>query len=142
MIVVGLKKKCIILTYAVLPFFISSVVEDLENPSVIKQLEIEGVRVDPELSSDLLKSEKQDDRWLVMKELEVEKLAGKKEMPSKNGEDNTSHEERDTIHKSGNSDDLQDIKYEPLSKKVPEVSLSYSRYQKCLNFESFRFIFP
>ena len=120
LIVVNLKKKCIILTYAVLPFFVSSVVEDLENPSVIKQLEIEGVSV--ELSSDLVKSEKQDDKWLIMKELEVEELGGKKEMPSKNGED-TSEDERDTIHSSGNSVDLQDIKYEPLSKKVPEVSL-------------------
>ena len=140
LIVVSLKKKCIVLTYAVLPFIISSVVQDLENPSIIKQLEIEGVSV--ELSSDLLKSEKRDDKWLVMKELEVEELGGKKETPSTSGEDNTSEDERDTIHNSGNSVDLHDIKYEPLTKKVPEVSLSYSSYQKCLNLKSFRFIFP
>ena len=130
LIVVSLKKKCIVLTYAVLPFFISSVVQDLENPSVIKQLELEGVSV--ELSSDLLKSEKRDDKWLVMKELEVQ-LGGKKETPSKRGEDNTSEEEQDTNHNSGNSVDLQDMKYEPLSKSVPEVSLSYNSYQKCHN---------
>ena len=130
LIVVSLKKKCIVLTYAVLPFIISSIVQDLENPSIIKQLEIEGVSVEP--SSDLLKSEKRDDKWLVMKDLEVEELGGKKETPSKSGEDNTSEEEQDTIHNSGNSVDLQGIKYEPLSKKVPEVSLSYSSYQKCL----------
>ena len=129
LIVVSLKKKCIVLTYAVLPFFISSVVQDLENPSVVKQLEIEGVGV--ELSSDLLKSERQDDKWYVMKELEVEELGGKKETPSKNGEDIT-EDKRDTLH---NSDNSEGIKYEPLSKKVPEVSL------KCLNLKSFRFIF-
>ena len=139
LIVVSLKKKCIVFTYAVLPFIISSIVQDLENPCIIKQLEIEGVSV--ELSSDLLKSEKRDDKWLIMKELEVQ-LGGKKETPSKSGEDNTSEDERDTNHNSGNSVDLQDIKYEPLSKKVPEVSLSYSSYQKCLNLKSFRFIFP
>ena len=139
LIVVSLEKKCIVLTYAVLPFFISSVVQDLENPSIMKQLEIEGVSV--ELSSDLLKSEKWDDKWHVMKELEVEELGGKKETPSKSGEDNTSEEEQDTIHNSGNSVDLQGIKYEPLSKKVPEVSLSYNSYQNCLNLKSVRFIF-
>ena len=124
LIVVSLNKKCIVLIYAVLPFIISSVVQDLESPSIIKQLEIEGVSV--ELSSDLFKSEKQDDKWHVMKELEVEELGGKKETPSKRGEDNTSEDEQDTNHSSGNSADLQGIKYEPLSKKVPEVSLSYN----------------
>ena len=130
LIVVSLEKKCIVLSYAVLPFFISSVVEDLENPSIIKQLEIEGVSV--KLSSDLLKSEKWDHKWHAMKELEVDELGGKKEIPSKRGESNTSHEEQDIIHNSGNSVDL------PLSIKV---SLSYSSYQKCLNLKSVRFIF-
>ena len=130
LIVVSLEKKCIVLSYAVLPFFISSVVEDLENPSIIKQLEIEGVSV--KLSSDLLKSEKWDHKWHAMKELEVEELGGKKEIPSTRGESNTSHEEQDIIHNSGNSVDL------PLSIKV---SLSYSSYQKCLNLKSVRFIF-
>ena len=139
LIVVSLERKCIVLTYAVLPFFISSVVQDLETPSIIKQLELEGVIV--KLSSDILKSEKWDDKWHVMKELEVEELSGKKETPSKSGEDNTSEDEQDTIHNSGNSVDLQGIKYEPLSKKVPEVSLSYNSYQNCLNLKSVRFIF-
>ena len=138
LIVVSLERK-FVLTYAVLPFFISSVVQDLETPSIIKQLELEGVSV--KLSSDILKSEKWDDKWHVMKELEVEELSGKKETPSKSGEDNTSEDEQDTIHNSGNSVDLQGIKYEPLSKKVPEVSLSYSSYQNCLNLKSVRFIF-
>ena len=40
-----ISKNCIILTYAVLPFFISSVVRDLSDPHVLTELESEGVRV-------------------------------------------------------------------------------------------------
>ena len=40
-----ISKNCIILTYAVLPFFVPSVVRDLSDPHVLSELESEGVRV-------------------------------------------------------------------------------------------------
>ena len=40
-----ISKNCIILTYAVLPFFVPSVVRDLSDPHVLTELESEGVSV-------------------------------------------------------------------------------------------------
>ena len=52
LIIERIERNCIVLTYAVLPLFISSVFRDLEDPLVKKQLENKGVSI--ELSSDLL----------------------------------------------------------------------------------------
>ena len=51
-IIVKIERNCIVLTYAILPFFTSSIVKDLEDSFLLKQLEVEGVSV--RLSSDLL----------------------------------------------------------------------------------------
>ena len=56
--IVRITRNCIVLTYAVLPLFISSVVKDLEDHPLLKHLEIEDVTIEP--SSDLLKLGKQD----------------------------------------------------------------------------------
>ena len=50
--VTGVSRMCIVLTYAVLPIFVSSVVRDLTNPKVLKELEENGVKV--QLSEELL----------------------------------------------------------------------------------------
>ena len=81
LIIDSIKSGCIVLTYAVLPFFTSSVVKDLEDPLLLEQLEIKGVSV--ELSSDLLKLEKQDYECINSKELKEEEVAEKKESPFK-----------------------------------------------------------
>ena len=52
LIIVDISKKCVILTYAVLPSFVSSVLRDLSNPEILSALENEGVSI--ELSNDLL----------------------------------------------------------------------------------------
>ena len=45
LVIKTISKNCIILTYAVLPFFVPSVVRDLSDPHVLSELESEGVRV-------------------------------------------------------------------------------------------------
>ena len=50
--VTGVLRMCIVLTYAVLPIFISSVVRDLTNPEILRELEDNGVKV--QLSKELL----------------------------------------------------------------------------------------
>ena len=45
LIIRKISKKCIILTYAILPFFVSSVIRDLNDPHVQTELESEGVKV-------------------------------------------------------------------------------------------------
>ena len=50
--VTGVSRMCIILTYAVLPIFVSSVVRDLTNPEVLRKLEENGAKV--QLSKELL----------------------------------------------------------------------------------------
>ena len=45
LIIRKISKKCIILTYAILPFFVSSVIRDLSDPHVLTELEIEGIKV-------------------------------------------------------------------------------------------------
>ena len=61
LIIESIERNCIVLTYAVLPCFISSVFRDLEDPLVKKQLENEGVSI--ELSSDLLKLGNKDEEY-------------------------------------------------------------------------------
>ena len=51
--IVAISRKCIVLTYSVLPFFAPAVVRDLTNPEVLALLKNQGVRI--ELSPDLLK---------------------------------------------------------------------------------------
>ena len=55
MIVTSVTLKCVILTYAVLPLFASSVIRDLSNTEVLKELEKEGVTV--KLSTEILQYE-------------------------------------------------------------------------------------
>ena len=62
--IVRITRNCIVLTYAVLPLFISSVVKDLEDPLL---LEIKDMSVEP--SSDLLKLGKQDYEDVAKKKL-------------------------------------------------------------------------
>ena len=50
--VTGVSRMCIVLTYAVLPIFVSSVVRDLANPEVLRKLEENGAKV--QLSKELL----------------------------------------------------------------------------------------
>ena len=52
LLVTGISRMCIVITYAVLPFFISSVVRDLTNPEILRDLEENGVTV--QLSKELL----------------------------------------------------------------------------------------
>ena len=59
LIIVGIERNCIVLTYAILPFFIPSVVRDLEDSDIMKQRENAGVSV--ELPTDLIKFGRQDD---------------------------------------------------------------------------------
>ena len=79
--IASIERNCVVLIYAVLPFFTSSIVKDLEDPLLLKQLEIEGVSV--ELSSDLLKLGKQDYERSKGKQLKEEEFAEKKESPFK-----------------------------------------------------------
>ena len=46
LIIVSIDKNCIVIKYALLPFFISSVLRDLNDPHVLELLERELVRVD------------------------------------------------------------------------------------------------
>ena len=46
LIISRISPKCIIITYAVLPFFVTSIIRDLKNPLIVEELESEGVRVD------------------------------------------------------------------------------------------------
>ena len=59
LIIVGIERNCIVLTYGVLPFFIPSVVRDLEDSDIMKQHENAGVSV--ELPTDRIKFGRQDD---------------------------------------------------------------------------------
>ena len=52
LIIVDITKKCVVLTYAILPSFVSSVLRDFSNPEILSALENEGVSI--ELSSDLI----------------------------------------------------------------------------------------
>ena len=61
LIIDSIERNCIVLTYAVLPCFISSVFKDLEDPLLKKQLENEGVSI--ELSSDLLQLGTEDEEY-------------------------------------------------------------------------------
>ena len=45
LIIRKISKKCIVLTYAILPFFVSSVIRDLNDPHVLTELESEGIKV-------------------------------------------------------------------------------------------------
>ena len=63
LIIESIERNCIVLTYAVLPLFISSVFRDLEDPLVKKQLENEGVSI--ELSSHLLKLGTKDEEYIA-----------------------------------------------------------------------------
>ena len=45
LVIKTISKNCVILTYAVLPVFVLSVVRDLSDPHVLSELESEGVRV-------------------------------------------------------------------------------------------------
>ena len=55
LIVTKISRMCVVLTYAVLPLFVSSVVTDLIDPEVLKELENAGARV--EIPNDLLEME-------------------------------------------------------------------------------------
>ena len=46
LIVKDIRKKCIILTYVVLPFFLPAVLEDLRNHQVLENLKKQGITVD------------------------------------------------------------------------------------------------
>ena len=117
LIIVGIERNCIVLTYAVLPFFMPSVVRDLEDSDIIKQLENAGVSV--ELSTDLIKFGKQDDGdWIT-----EEEVAGKKEIPSKNGGSNTTQVVRD----ASNSFDPRCRKYDS------QTPVSYMEYNLFTN---------
>ena len=50
--ITGVSRMCIVLTYAVLPIFVSSVVRDLTNPKVLTELGKNGAKV--QLSKELL----------------------------------------------------------------------------------------
>ena len=52
--VTGISRMCIVLNYAVLPIFVSSVVKELTNPEVLRELEDNGVKV--QLSKELLET--------------------------------------------------------------------------------------
>ena len=55
LIVTKISRMCVVLTYAVLPLFVSSIVTDLIDPEVLKELENTGARV--EIPNDLLEVE-------------------------------------------------------------------------------------
>ena len=46
LIISRISPKCIIITYAVLPFFVTSIIRDLKNPNILEELDREGVRVE------------------------------------------------------------------------------------------------
>ena len=75
LITVSMKRGCIVLIYAVLPFFICSIVKDLEDPLLLKQLEIEGISV--ELSSDLLKLGKEEYECINTKKWKEQEIVPK-----------------------------------------------------------------
>ena len=45
LIIRSISQKCVILTCAVLPFFVASIIRDLNDPDVLNELESEGVRM-------------------------------------------------------------------------------------------------
>ena len=117
LIIVGMERSYIVMTYTVLPFFIPSVVRDLEDSDIMNELENAGVSV--ELSTDLIKFGRQDDGdWINEKE-----VAGKNEIPSTNGGSNTTQVVRD----ASNSFDLDGRKYDP------QILVSYMKYNLFIN---------
>ena len=138
LIIVSIERNCIVLTYAVLPFFVSSVVRDLQNPLIIKQLKKEGVSV--ELSPDLSKMGEKENNTEGLQEGEV---TGKRETLSKIGEGNTFQKEQEVVGKIGKSSGVEDIQYDPLSNPEPvSWNCIVHMYQHCMFPDSvlFRFI--
>ena len=113
LIIVSIKRNCVVLTYAVLPFFISSAARDLQDPLIIKRLEKEGVSVD--LSSDLLKLGKKENNTEDIQQGEV---TGKKVTHPKRGEKSTFYKDQKVVSIVRNSSSVQDAQHDPLSKLV------------------------
>ena len=131
LIIVDIKRNCIVLTYAVLPFFVSSVVRDLQNPLIIKQLKKEGVSV--ELSPDLLKMGEKENNTENLQEGEV---TGKRETLPKIREENTFHQEQEVVGKIGNSSGVEDTQYDLLSNLEPVswncIVLTHCKYNSLI----------
>ena len=45
LIISGISRKCIFITYAVLPFSVTSIMRDLKNPHILEELDSKGVRL-------------------------------------------------------------------------------------------------
>ena len=83
LIIVSIEKNCIVLIYAVLPFFVSSVTRDLLDNDVLTELEKQGVSV--ELSTELLKLGNDENQFILSK-LKTPNKKEKNDSPSDQNE--------------------------------------------------------